>query len=221
MQLESATDLHLLWFQNKKPTEAGFLEARNSGALAAAAKSSQALDHQARRRLAASASKPAPNNAMVPGSGIAVPGPPLPLFATKKVSNPPVALMAVAAKPTRLLPKPAPNANVCAAAACAASSANTKPELPVPTCVSVKLTGAGLRPADQYRLGFHLSYCSNSSDHFSTKTVRRFIQFVHRFRSLLPDSWIIPFFSRHRFPLHQHYFDASAYPQELGTAAAR
>ena len=59
----------------------------------------------------------------------------------KNVSNPPVALETLADRPNTLLAESAPKAAACTAAAWAASSAKTKPELPAPVNVSATLTG--------------------------------------------------------------------------------
>lgn len=57
-------------------------------------------------------------------------------LATKNVSLPAAAKLAVAESPILLVPKEPVNAANCAAAACWASKANTKPGFPVPVKVS-------------------------------------------------------------------------------------
>ena len=56
----------------------------------------------------------------------------------KKVSGPPAAAVVVADSPNRSNP---PLIAVCAAAACVGSSTNRNPDLPIPGCVVVKVTG--------------------------------------------------------------------------------
>jgi hypothetical protein len=64
-----------------------------------------------------------------------------PALATKNVSGPRVASATLAYSPIRLLPKLALEASPCAAVACAASRAKTKPELPAPVKESAKASG--------------------------------------------------------------------------------
>jgi hypothetical protein len=63
---------------------------------------------------------------------------------------PPDEFIAWASRPTRFVPKPRPNAAICAAAACALSSLKPKPALPVPTSVAVYVIGVnGTRIPEQ------------------------------------------------------------------------